>query len=361
MTDGARSFIGIHPPRKGAILLLAALSLLLGEAGCYYRLPPFDDALTARTPPNLPPLPEGRALRVLVLGDFGTGGSGQREVSKAIAETHASAPPDLVLTVGDNIYPSGVESVRDPLWTLVFERVYAGDFWSDLVFFPSLGNHDVEGNERAQIDYSDRSPRWTMPGNYYTFQRPLPSGDTVRFMALDTNILNRGGDRAESQVEWMDVVLESSRDRWVVVYGHHPMVSGGWHSPSKRVREYLLPRLQGRASLFLSGHNHSTELLLTDEGVYQAVCGGGGGLDNAYRVATTPLTLSAFSNGGWCFLHIWPDTLAVEGYNRVGTLRFRELISRPKKRGADVFRLPGPRPPAEGDRVRGPAADPPPF
>ena len=312
----------------------ATLLLLLGLSSCLYRKPLTDDALTAKPPPNLPLLPVEPALRVLVLGDFGTGREGQAEVARAIAETHASAPPHFVLTVGDNFYPQGVESVLDPLWNRVFEEVYTGDFWESLVFFPALGNHDVDGNERAQVDYSSRSPRWSLPGNYYTFRRALPSGDTVRFLAVDTNLLNRGGTRADSQLRWMDSVLEESGDAWVIVYGHHPMVSGGWHPPSRRVRDLLSPRLEGRASLYLAGHNHSTELLMISEGLFQGVCGGGAGRDNAYRVGTTPLTLSAFSNGGWCFLHIWPDALAIEGYNRAGTLRFRHLISRPEIREA---------------------------
>jgi len=329
MATSARSLRKKPNPARRVPLLLAALLLLLGASACFYRAPWTDDARSARPPADLPPLPEGPALRVLILGDFGTGEDGQREVSRAIADTHALAPPHLVLTVGDNFYPRGVSSVEDPLWETVFEEVYSGDFWRTMVFFPALGNHDVEGNEKAQVDYSSQSPRWTMPGNYYTFRRVLPSGDTVRFLALDTNILNQGGEKAESQLEWMDSVLEASRDRWVLAYGHHPMVSGGWHRASQRVRDQLLPRFQGRVPLFLSGHNHSTELLRLAEGVYQGVCGGGAGRDNAYRVDTTTLTLAAFSNGGWCLLHIWPDTLAIEVYNRVGTLRFRQLIGRP--------------------------------
>ena len=310
--------------------ILAVLILLLPETGCLYRRPWVDDAFTATTPENLPALPQGPALRVLVLGDFGTGGEGQTEVSRSIALTHAPNPPHLVLTVGDNFYPKGVESIDDPLWESVFEQVYSGDFWDALVFFPALGNHDTDGNERAQIRYSGRSSRWSMPGNYYTFRRSLPSGDTVRFLALDTNVLTRGGDRAQAQVEWVDSVLGASNDRWVLAYGHHPMVTGGWHGPNETVREYLSPRFQGRVPLFLSGHNHSTELLRVSEGLLQAVCGGGAGRDNAYRVDFTPQTLSAFSNGGWCFLHIWSDTVAIELYNRVGTLRFRHLIARPE-------------------------------
>ena len=295
-----------------------------------YRRPWTDDALTAATPANLPPLPDGPALTVLVIGDFGTGDHGQVEVSRAIAQTHASEPPDLVLTVGDNFYPEGVEDVNDPLWQTVFERVYSGPFWEELVFFPALGNHDVMGNERAQIDYSAKSRRWSLPGNYYTFRRALASGDTVRFLALDTSLLDRGGERAEAQVEWVDSILGASKDRWVLAYGHHPMVTGGWHSSNETVREYLAPRFEGTVSLFLSGHNHSTELLQVSEELLQAVCGGGAGRDNAYRVDDTPETLAAFSNGGWCFLQFWPDTLAIELYNRAGTLRFRHLVAHPE-------------------------------
>ena len=310
-------------------LFAGAVWLLFGTSSCLYRRPWTDDAPTAAPPTSVPAFPDGPALRVLVLGDFGTGGEGQREVARAIAETHASNPPDLVLTVGDNFYPRGVASAEDPLWNTVFEDVYDGDFWENLVFFPSLGNHDAEGNERAQFEYSSPGGRWVMPGNYYTFRRAMPSGDTVRFLALDTNILNRGGIRADAQLEWMEPILEGSSDRWVIAYGHHPMVSGGWHGASERVRSFLSPHFQGRVSLYLSGHNHSTELLRMPEGIFQGVCGGGAGRDNAYRVGETPLTVSAFSNGGWCLLHIWRDTLAIEGYNRVGTLRFRHLIPRP--------------------------------
>ncbi len=318
------SWIG---PARRATLLVSSLFLALG--GCLSFGPRFDDSLTARTPPDLPPLPSEEALRVLVLGDFGTGDGGQLEIANSIARTNRSNPPHLVLTVGDNFYPDGVRSVSDPLWHRAFEAVYTGEFWEGLAFFPVLGNHDVAGDERAQIRYSEVSPRWVMPGNYFTFQRSLPAGGTVRFVALDTNILNRKGRRAMAQASWVDSILSGSDDQWVVAYGHHPMVTGGRHDPSQEVREYLAPRFRGRVPLYLSGHNHSTELLTVSEDLLQAVCGGGAGLDNAYRIDSLPEAFMAFTNGGWCFLHFSAGSLAIELYNRVGTLRFRHLLSAP--------------------------------
>jgi acid phosphatase len=217
--------------------------------------------------------------------------------------------------------------VDDPLWKSTFEDIYSGEFWENLVFFPSLGNHDVRGSAQAQIDYSEQSSRWTMPAEYYSFQKPLPSGGSVRFLALETNAIKPvGSPDAASQLEWVDSVLGSSSDRWVIAYGHHPMESAGWHDVDKHIRERLETTFRGRVPLYLAGHNHSTELLRVSDGLFQAVCGGGAGRDNAYRVGTNQQTLSAFSNGGWCLLHVWSDVMAVELYNRAGTLRFRHLI-----------------------------------
>lgn len=307
---------------------LAALFLIIAQAGCFFRRPWRDDTFTVRSPANLPALPDGPALRVLTIGDYGTGEKGQQEVSRAIAQTHAAAPPHFVVTVGDNFYPDGVKSVDDPLWTTVFEEMYSGAFWDTQVFFPILGNHDVKGSVAAQIAYSDQSPKWSMPGEYYTLWKTLPSGDSVLFLALDTNAMVESGNDDQAQLAWADSILNGVGDQWVIAIGHHPFATGGSHKPSQKVWEKLMPYFQGRVPLYLSGHNHSTELLRTEEGVFQGVCGGGAGRDNAYRVKHTPQTVAAFSNGGWCLLHIWPDTMAIEGFNRAGTVLFRELIPR---------------------------------
>lgn len=328
-------------PRLLSISRLSVLLILLAPAGCIFIRPWSDDSLTARTPEGLPPLPSEPALRVLVIGDQGTSGDGQRAIAEAIAGTHTAAPPDLVLTVGDNFYPSGVRNVSDPLWRSAFEEVYAGPFWDDLVFFPTLGNHDVEGEDRAQIEYSEVSPRWSMPGNYYSFRRALPSGDTVRFLALDTNILQREGARERAHLAWVDSILGIAEDRWIITYGHHPLVTGGRHAPERRVREKLMPRFRDRVSLILSGHNHSTELLRVSPVLFQGVCGGGAGRDNAYRIGETEETLAHFTNGGWCFLHVGADAVTVELYNRIGTLRHRQVIEHAGASGS-VAGPPGP-------------------
>jgi acid phosphatase len=265
----------------------------------------------------------------VVIGDWGTGEEGQKALGESIARTHADAPPAFVLTVGDNFYPDGVQSVDDPMWETHFESVYQGPFWEKMTFQAVLGNHDHYGVPEAQIEYSDVSDRWSMPGWYYALEKEVPGGGSVLFLALDTQPFSKEDSAATAiQVEWADSVLDGATADWVIVAGHHPAVTGGWHEPNEDVQTVVWPLIAGRSHLYVSGHNHSTELLETAIGVPQAVCGGGGGLDNAYRVSDTEETLKSFTNGGWCVLRFWPQAMAVELRDREGGIQYRYLTEK---------------------------------
>lgn len=304
-----------------------ALSFWVG--GCLWPWPFREQSHGALPPEDPPSLPSGPFLEVVVLGDWGTGGPGQREVARGIEAAFTRQPPALVLTVGDNFYPAGVLSSDDPAWERVFRRVYSGPFWDTVPFRPTLGNHDHDGDPDAQVRYASRDSRWAMPARFYAFRQALPGGsDSVLFVALDTSPLEGGRQGSRSQPVWLDSILQGGRrDRWVVVYGHHPLASVGWHSPSAKLRELLLPLLDGRVDLYLAGHNHSLELLPVSPRLLQGVCGGGGGTDNPYRVKPGRGELAAFTHGGWCTLRIGTEHLAVELFDRTGRLRYRHILS----------------------------------
>ena len=58
-----------------------------------------------------PPPSSGAGLetevRFAVIGDMGTGGSEQAEVAERMCSWRVDHPYDLVVTTGDNVYPSG--------------------------------------------------------------------------------------------------------------------------------------------------------------------------------------------------------------------------------------------------------------
>jgi acid phosphatase len=245
-----------------------------------------------------------------------------------MAQTLRESPPDFVVTVGDNFYPDGVAGPDDPIWESHFESVYQGPFWDSLVFRAILGNHDHHQNPRGEVEYAGRSPRWEMPDLYYVFDRQMPGGGSVLFLALDTTPISRQERTAAVQREWADSILRTTSAEWIVVLGHHPVATGGWHEPDPPVQNALWPILESGADLYVSGHNHSTELLNTHARTVQAVCGGGGGLDNPYRVGDVEGTMGAFTNGGWCYLRFWPGTLVVDLYDREGGIQFRHKIEK---------------------------------
>lgn len=301
---------------------------LLLLTGCIGKRPPNDLFPPRPSPEGFPPLPSGPHLEVLVLGDWGTGEEGQRDVSEAIARTFRDSPPQFVLTAGDNFYPKGVTGPDDPVWETHFEDVYRGSFWDGLVFFPILGNHDHDQRPEGQVQYSSISSRWKMPSRHYTFRKDIPGGGSVLFLALDTEPIANESPTSPAQREWADSVLSGASADWVVVAGHHPVATGGWHKTDDNVKASLLPLLGAHADLYVSGHNHSIELLETGVGTLQAVCGGGSGLDNPYQVHPTEGTLAAFTNGGWCYLRIWRASMVVDLYDREGGLQFRHLVTR---------------------------------
>jgi acid phosphatase len=306
------------------LVLVPALFL----AGCLLR-DPFNDSFPAPPDPAaLPSLPSGPSLQVLAFGDWGTGGDGQRALAETMAATHADSPPDFVLTLGDNFYPDGVTGPDDPMWESHFESVYAGPFWEDMRFQAILGNHDHHGDPDAQVQYSSVSDRWDMPDSYYVVVREIPGGGSALFMALDTEPIAKRTSGSREQREWADSVLRRTSADWILMAGHHPVATNGWHKPEGTVRSALWPLMGARVDVYLSGHNHSTELIETEVGTLQGVCGGGGGLDNPYRVKPTPSTISHFTNGGWCFLRIWPDIMAVDLHDREGAIQARYLIEK---------------------------------
>ncbi|MEC8185113.1 MAG: metallophosphoesterase, partial [SAR324 cluster bacterium] len=120
-------------------------------------------------------LPGAEEIRVLLLGDWGSGSIEQKNIAEKSAITCDQLGCDLVLMMGDNFIQHGVENLDDPQFQEKFEKVYT----QKVPFYPVLGNHDLQGNWRAQVEYTNHSDRWTMPDSSYDFL-----GGPVQFMGI---------------------------------------------------------------------------------------------------------------------------------------------------------------------------------
>jgi hypothetical protein len=207
-------------------------------------------------------------VRFAVIGDYGTGGGPEAEISELVK----SWDPDFIITTGDNNYPDGSQETIDTnIGQFYHEFIYPyhggyGEGADRNRFYPSLGNHDWNTFEaQPYLDY------FTLPGNerYYEF-----TWGPLHFFAIDSDSREPDGVGSSSiQAEWLRDALASSSAQWKIVYMHHPPYSSGKHGPVDWTR---WPYQAWGASAVLSGHDHTYERIMVD-GFPYFVNGLGGG------------------------------------------------------------------------------------
>lgn len=264
-------------------------------------------------------------VKFLVIGDWGTGGSGQRGVAEAMARTAGDYGCDAIISTGDNIYPKGVTSVDDPQWERKFTGMYAAQGLTQ-PFYPTLGNHDYGFDPDAQIAYSRKNPQWKFPSRTYTSVITGKDGTTVQLFSLDTQLVQTGVDgAAKRQRAWLDAELGKSTAKWKIVFGHHMLYSNGAYGNLGRLRETFEDILvKHHVPIYFCGHDHDIQLLKPVDGVSYVVSGGGGGeRDTAWR----DNTIYAATNKGYVWMAATGDGVYLHFHDADGTIRFARKIA----------------------------------
>lgn len=218
--------------------------------------------------------------RFAVLGDFGTGGNDEFRVAAQMLESHKRSPLDLVLTVGDNIYPNG--SGRH--FAKHFEEPFAGLLKERVKFYAVLGNHDVEQGRKDQRDY----PPFSMGGScYYTIGR---GNGLVDFFLLDST------DFDDGQHTWLENSLRSSRAKWKIAAMHYPIYSSGKkHGSDVKLRKTLEPLLTTyTVQVVFAGHDHVYERTKPQQGIQYFVTGAGGQMRRGDIDMKSPLRAASY-------------------------------------------------------------------
>jgi hypothetical protein len=208
------------------------------------------DALAAGVGPG----PFESPIRFAVIGDYGEAGPDE----EAVAALVASWAPDLIVTTGDNNYPSGSAATIDAnigqyyhAWIGGYSGSY-GEGSTDNRFLACLGNHDWYADDglAAWSAYFD------LPHNerYYTFE-----WGTVLFACIDSDPHEIDGtSRTSVQATWIRDELVDSNARYVIPFFHHPSWSSGTHGSTLAMQ---WPFHAWGADIVLSGHDHQYERL----------------------------------------------------------------------------------------------------
>ncbi|MFC4639831.1 metallophosphoesterase [Deinococcus hohokamensis] len=296
----------------------------------------------ARAVARLPAPHHPDHVRVVVMGDQGTGTSGQRQVAAAMGRVCHRDGCDLGVGLGDNFYPAGPKDVSSPLFRERFADVYSP---LKVPFAMVPGNHDeswLNGGDGAdargaevQVAYSAVNPQWVMPGRQYR----APVGPLLELFAVDTTPLatyapglrpeeRPGGSWARAQQAWLSGGLGTSRARWKLVLGHHPLFSNGKHGDAGSYDQLPLAFQRGgavrdlygaacgKADLLLSGHDHALELFAPQPecpGTWTAVSGAAGKAEGARR-GTRPAAFEVYGQLGFVWLDVTPAALTLRFY-----------------------------------------------
>lgn len=219
-----------------------------------------------------------RDLNFYMANDLGRNGYyDQKPIAELMGEMADVLSPECVFAAGDVHHFEGVRSVNDPLWMTNYELVYSHPELM-IAWYPILGNHEYRGNTQAVLDYSTVSRRWEMPARYYT-ETFSDDGLTVRFVLIDTApIIDKYRTETDTypdackqdrdrQLAWLDSVLTTANEDWVIVIGHHPIYAETPKDDSERsdMQKYVDPILRKHnVDIYACGHIHNFQHLRVD-------------------------------------------------------------------------------------------------
>ncbi|HEX6310707.1 MAG TPA: metallophosphoesterase [Acidimicrobiia bacterium] len=289
--------------RRGALLALA-VGLAVGLAfGLQYRRQIISylthlKGSPTHTEPYVPfPAGDPPTLRVAVAGDIGDSGDRLDRTGDAIARLGEDDPYDVLLLLGDNVYPAGDPAGLPGTVFAPFARVLDGG----AALLAILGNHDVmEGHGADQMEALG------MPGRWWSYER-----DGVLFIGLDSNRTDDPGQRA-----WLEKTLGSSTATWRIVAVHHPPYSAGYQGSNEEVRAQFGPLFERHdVQLVLSGHDHDYQRSKRINGVTYVVSGAAAG---TRRTGEEGFTAVSFSWHHFLDLGIYPDRIIGRAVNQDG-------------------------------------------
>ena len=212
-------------------------------------------------------------INLFVANDLGRNGYyDQKPIAELMGGMAEEVGPEAIIATGDVHHFDGVASTQDPLWMTNYELIYTHPELM-ISWLPVLGNHEYRGNTQAVLDYSKVSRRWQMEGRYYTkVFVDEDAGSSLRIVFIDTTPLidsYRNNDRypdagkqdIEAQLQWLDRTLQSAKEDWVVVVGHHPMYAETKKdiAEQKDIQRRLLPifKKNGNVAMYVCGHIHN--------------------------------------------------------------------------------------------------------
>jgi 3',5'-cyclic AMP phosphodiesterase CpdA len=243
------------------------------------------------------------ATGILAVGDFGTGGTAERDMGVAMRAFESNHPAAVLVTLGDNDYTESPTAFHRN-WTAYFGWLGG----AGVSVTGTLGNHDVRvDGGRYEFD------ELNMPRAFY--KRTI--GD-VQFFILNSNTV---GPR---QTAWLANALAGSAALWKIVVYHHPAWTCGAYRSNAAVVKNWVPLFEKyNVNLVLSGHDHNYQRFAPRNGVTYVVHGGGAApLYRLHRCPSSyPPKARRFAEHGFLYVSATDARLDVSAVDIRGRVR----------------------------------------
>jgi len=229
----------------------------------------------------------------------------QRKVADEMEKVMSKKDCRFIIALGDNFYYTGVQSVDDPRFKQTFENTYKKTFHYVPWYFVA-GNHDHISNVSAQIAYSKVSSRWKFPHYFHSKVHAIPNtSKTVHVILIDTTLLadvcanykKRNSPLANGQLKWIEDELKSSSSEYIIVGGHHPVLSAGSHGSHPCLLSKLKPLLEKYSvTAYFSGHDHNLQHIDDPESNVAYFVSGSGNFYNGWNLNRKKLPKGALKH-----------------------------------------------------------------
>ncbi len=236
------------------------------------------------SPASFRTLPATGTLDFVLFGDSGSGHAAQFSVARVLSRRS----PDLVIHLGDVVYPYFTTGLTDTRCLSVYRRLLR-----TTAFYATWGNHDLYGGIEPFIaafrqptnttPAADHLTEGTRPEFYYSFD----AGDAhfaVLFWPYSSQYYMRENC---PQLQWLEADLAASTQPWKFLCLHHPVNTSGGHRADDYNYNRIPDRLEVAARLMpvaarhgvqmiFSGHDHNYERFHPLTQTHTVVTGGGG-------------------------------------------------------------------------------------
>lgn len=264
-TDHVIHLQGLQPGTRYYYSIGTAFQTLAGDSSFYFKTLP-----VAGTQYNQP-------IRIWAVGDIAKANQNEIRVRNGMLSYFQGGRPDVYLMLGDNSYPSGLDSN----FQQGFFNYFQDEVCRNTVLWPVTGNHEYDNNytlrQTKNIPYfsiftlpaQGESGGWPSGTEmYYSFDV-----GNIHFVQLDSYGLEQVGGSdygftdtlVSPQIHWLKQDLEKNQLPWVIVSFHHPPYTMGthhsdWEPELAAIHEKLNPILEHyNVDLVLNGHSHTYE------------------------------------------------------------------------------------------------------